>query len=76
MAPVIAALHRRNLPVKLIGTGQHHTWNMMGSFLESFGLHVDHQLMLEKRDLMGSFVEIVAGLGKLFSEHKPGLVLS
>lgn len=76
MAPVIAALHRRNLPVKLIGTGQHHTWNMMGSFLESFGLHVDHQLMLEKRDLMGSFVEIVGGLGKLFSEHKPGIVLS
>jgi len=76
MAPVIAALHRRNLPVKLVGTGQHHSWNMMGSFLESFGLHVDHQLMLEKRDLMGSFVEIVSGLGKLFSDHKPSLVLS
>ncbi|HSN30624.1 MAG TPA: UDP-N-acetylglucosamine 2-epimerase (non-hydrolyzing), partial [Kofleriaceae bacterium] len=75
-APVIAALHRRNLPVKLIGTGQHHSWNMMGSFLESFGLRVDHQLTLERRDLMGSFVEIVSGLGQLFTEHKPNMVLA
>jgi UDP-N-acetylglucosamine 2-epimerase (non-hydrolysing) len=76
MAPVIAALHRRNLPVKLVGTGQHYNWKMMGSFLESFGLKVDFQLTLENRDLMGSFVEIVAGLGKLFTDHKPSLVLS
>jgi UDP-N-acetylglucosamine 2-epimerase (non-hydrolysing) len=76
MAPVIAALHRRNIPVRLVGTGQHYNWKMMGSFLESFGLKVDHQLTLERRDLMGSFVEIVSGLGALFTEHKPSLVLA
>jgi UDP-N-acetylglucosamine 2-epimerase (non-hydrolysing) len=76
MAPVMAALHRRNIPVQLVATGQHYNWAMMGSFLESFGLRVDHQLSLEKRDLMGSFVEIVTGLGKLFLEHKPSLVLA
>jgi UDP-N-acetylglucosamine 2-epimerase (non-hydrolysing) len=76
MAPVIAALHRRNIPVQLVGTGQHYNWKMMGSFLESFGLRVDHQLTLENRDLMGSFVEIVSGLGKLFTDHKPALVLA
>jgi len=76
MAPVIAALHRRNIPVRIVGTGQHYNWKMMGSFLETFGLKVDHQLTLEHRDLMGSFVEIVSGLGALFMEHKPDLVLS
>ena len=76
MAPVIAALHRRNLPVKLVGTGQHYNWAMMGSFLESFGLRVDHQLTLEKRDLMGSFVEIVAGRGARVTQHKPARVLA
>ena len=76
MAPVIAALQRRNIPVQLVGTGQHYNWKMMGSFLESFGLRVDHQLTLEKRDLMGSFVEIVGGLGALFTAHKPALVLA
>lgn len=76
MAPVMAALQRRNIPVRLVGTGQHYNWKMMGSFLESFGLRVDHQLTLERRDLMGSFVEIVSGLGALFSEHKPSLVLA
>jgi UDP-N-acetylglucosamine 2-epimerase (non-hydrolysing) len=76
MAPVIAALHKRNIPVRIVGTGQHYNWKMMGSFLETFGLQVDHQLTLERRDLMGSFVEIVAGLGALFTEHKPSLVLS
>lgn len=76
MAPVIAALQRRNIPVQLVGTGQHYNWKMMGSFLESFGLRVEHQLSLEKRDLMGSFVEIVTGLGALFTQHKPALVLA
>jgi UDP-N-acetylglucosamine 2-epimerase (non-hydrolysing) len=76
MAPVIRALQRRNIPVRIVGTGQHYNWKMMGSFLETFGLEVDHQLTLEHRDLMGSFVEIVGGLGKLFSDHKPNLVLA
>ena len=62
--------------MQLVGTGQHYNWKMMGSFLESFGLRVDHQLSLEKRELMGSFVEIVTGLGALFTAHKPALVLA
>ena len=76
MAPVIAALHRRNIPVRIVGTGQHYNWKMMGSFLETVGLSVDHQLTLEHRDLMGSFVEIVSGLGTLFTREKPNLVLA
>jgi UDP-N-acetylglucosamine 2-epimerase (non-hydrolysing) len=76
MAPVITALRRRNIPVRIVGTGQHYNWKMMGSFLETFGLEVDFQLTLEHRDLMGSFVEIVGGLGKLFTDHKPSLVLA
>lgn len=76
MAPVIAALKKRRMPVEVVVTGQHYTWHMMGSFLESFGLSVDHQLELGNRDLMGSFVEILTGLGNLFQTNKPSLVLA
>jgi UDP-N-acetylglucosamine 2-epimerase (non-hydrolysing) len=76
MAPVVAALKRRQIPVRLVATGQHYNWQMMGAFLEHFRLEVDHQLQLDNRDLMGSFVEILGGLGALFSEHRPNLVLA
>jgi UDP-N-acetylglucosamine 2-epimerase (non-hydrolysing) len=76
MAPVIAALKRRGLRTEVVATGQHFTQNMMGSFLQSFHLHVDHQLDLHNRDLLGSFVEIVGGLGALFAKHQPALVLA
>ncbi|HUJ59794.1 MAG TPA: UDP-N-acetylglucosamine 2-epimerase (non-hydrolyzing) [Kofleriaceae bacterium] len=76
MAPVVAALKRRQIPVQVVATGQHYNWQMMGSFLESFRLEVDHQLELGNRDLMGSFVEILGRLGALFTEHKPSLVLA
>ncbi len=36
MAPVVHALKRRNVPVRVVVTGQHYTQGMMGSFLESF----------------------------------------
>ena len=76
MAPVIAALQRRKLPTKVIGTGQHFHWQMMGTFLESFNIKVDHQLELHDRDLFGSFAEILGHLGKLFRDDKPDLVLA
>ena len=31
MAPVVAALKRRHIPIRVIGTGQHYNWQMMGS---------------------------------------------
>jgi UDP-N-acetylglucosamine 2-epimerase (non-hydrolysing) len=76
MAPVVAALKRRQLAVRVVSTGQHFNWQMMGSFLEAFRLDVDFQLNLTNRDLMGSFVEILGGLGTLFTTHKPSLVLA
>ncbi len=76
MAPVVAALKRRGLPTRVVATGQHYTQSMMGSFLESFGLEVDHQLELQTRDLLGSFGEILGGLGQLFAHHEPSLVLA
>jgi len=76
MAPVVAALKKRQLPTRVVATGQHYNWQMMGSFLESFRLDVDYQLALHNRDLMGSFVEILSGLGTLFATHRPSLVLA
>ena len=76
MAPVVHALKRRNVPVRVVITGQHYTQDMMDSFLESFKLEVDHQLELHNRDLLGSFVEILGGLGQLFTKHQPALVLA
>jgi UDP-N-acetylglucosamine 2-epimerase (non-hydrolysing) len=76
MAPVVSALRRRRIPARLVVTGQHHTWAMMGAFLESFRLEVDYQLALDQRDLLGSLVEILGGLGALFAAHRPSLVLA
>ena len=76
MAPVVAALKRRGVPTEVVATGQHFTQNMMGSFLASFQLRVDHQLELDNRDLFGSFVEILGDLGALFAKHQPALVLA
>jgi len=76
MAPVVAALKRRGIPTRVVATGQHYTQSMMGSFLESFGLEVDHKLDLQTRDLLGSFGEILGGLGQLFARHQPSIVLA
>jgi UDP-N-acetylglucosamine 2-epimerase (non-hydrolysing) len=76
LAPVVAALQRRGVPVCVVGTGQHHNWQMMGAFIEQFGLRVDLQLVLERRDLLGSFVEIVSRLGAMFETHRPSMVLA
>ena len=76
MAPVVHALRRRGLEVALAATGQHHDWRMMGSFLECFSLEVDHWLELKQRDLMGSFTEILGGLGGLVTRLKPQMVLA
>ena len=76
MAPVVHALRRRGFEVQLVATGQHHDVRMMGSFLDTFGLALDHELGLERRDLMGSFVDILAGLGELCARLRPQLVLA
>jgi UDP-N-acetylglucosamine 2-epimerase (non-hydrolysing) len=76
MAPVVHALRRRGFEVQLVATGQHHDVRMMGTFLDTFGLTVDHVLTLDRRDLMGSFIDIVAGLGEVCSRLRPRLVLA
>ncbi len=76
MAPVIHALRRRGLEVAIVTTGQHHDVRMMGSFLETFGLEVDRALPLERRDLLGSFIDILAGLGGVFQELRPRLAIA
>ena len=76
MAPVVTALKARRIPFRLIATGQHDSWPMMGRFLESFHLVVDHQLGLSHRDMLGSFSEIVAKLGALLVSERPSLVLA
>jgi UDP-N-acetylglucosamine 2-epimerase (non-hydrolysing) len=76
MAPIIAALARRRIPHRVIATGQHKDWRMMGSFLAGFGVTVDDDLAVPTRDLLGSFVDITARLGALFAELKPRLVLA
>lgn len=76
MAPIIAALRRRAIPHRVIATGQHHDWRMMGAFLAGFELNIDHQLPSPSHDLLGSFVSITTGLGALFNKRKPRLVLA
>jgi len=76
MAPVIAALREQHLEVEVVATGQHFDHCMMGTFLEHFGLQVDHWLELTSRDQLGSFVSIVSGLGALIQRRRPGLVLA
>ncbi len=76
MAPVLKALKRRGIVTELVGTGQHHDWQMFGNFLSDFDLKLDHQLTLQSRDLLGSFVHILSGLGELFLQRKPKLVLA
>lgn len=76
MAPVVHALRKRGIETRVVVTGQHQSWKMMGAFLESFRLEVDLQLELDKRDLLGSLVEILGGLGALFVTHRPSLVLA
>ena len=58
LGPVVHALRRRHLPVRVAATGQHHDWKMMGCFLERCGIEVDHRLPPGSRDLLGSFLEI------------------
>lgn len=76
MAPVVHALRRRGLPVAVVATGQHHDVRMMGTFLDSFGLVVDHALTLVHRDLLGSFIDILGSLATVFRTVKPALVLA
>ncbi len=76
MAPVIRALHRRGIPTQVVGTGQHSDWKMLGTFLATFDIKLDHQLELPARDLLGSFVHILGSLGELFLKLKPKLVLA
>jgi UDP-N-acetylglucosamine 2-epimerase (non-hydrolysing) len=76
MAPVIAALRRRSASYRVIASGQHHEWRMMGAFLAGFDVAIDHQLPSPSHDLLGSFLSITTGLGVLFGEHKPRLVLA
>jgi UDP-N-acetylglucosamine 2-epimerase (non-hydrolysing) len=76
MAPVVHALRSRGIAVDVVSTGQHHDWPMMGSFLETFGLRADHELTVASHDLLGSFVSIVDGLGRLFLQAHPRLVLA
>ncbi len=76
MAPVIHALRRRGLTVRLVATGQHHDVRMMGSFLDTFELDVDHALTLARRDLFGSFIDILAALGPVFETTAPRLALA
>lgn len=76
MAPVVHALRRRRIPVQLVATGQHYDVRMMGSFLDTFGLTVDHELTLTHRDLLGSFIDILAALAPVFERVKPKLALA
>jgi UDP-N-acetylglucosamine 2-epimerase (non-hydrolysing) len=76
MAPVIHALRQRGLEVQLVATGQHHDVRMMGSFLDSFGLQVDHRLGLVHRDLLGSFVEILGALATVFAGSTADMALA
>jgi UDP-N-acetylglucosamine 2-epimerase (non-hydrolysing) len=76
MAPVVTALAKRGIGTSVVGTGQHTDWQMLGSFLASFGIGVDHQLKLKSRDLLGSFVSILNGLGDLIARLRPSLVLA
>lgn len=76
LAPVIRALRRRELAVRIVATGQHVDARMMGTFLDDYGLAIDHALTLSHRDLFGSFAEILDGLGRIVREVAPRLVLA
>jgi UDP-N-acetylglucosamine 2-epimerase (non-hydrolysing) len=76
MAPVVHALRERGIEVEIVATGQHHDFKMLGTFLETFALTLDHELALPSRDLLGSFTSIMTGLGQLIIDRKPAMVLA
>ncbi|HEY6034195.1 MAG TPA: UDP-N-acetylglucosamine 2-epimerase (non-hydrolyzing) [Kofleriaceae bacterium] len=76
MAPVIRELRRRQIPHRVITTGQHRDWRMMGAFLAGFELEVDHELPPAPHDLLESFLAITRGLGAVFAARRPKLVLA
>lgn len=76
MAPVVHALRRDGLAVEVVATGQHHDVRMMGSFLDTFGLEIDHPLTLDRRDLLGSFVDILSALAGVVGRVEPRLTLA
>jgi UDP-N-acetylglucosamine 2-epimerase (non-hydrolysing) len=76
LAPVVHALRRQRIAVEVVATGQHHDVRMMGTFLETFGLEVDHTLTLHRRDLYGSMLDILDGLGPIFKKVRPQLALA
>lgn len=76
MAPVIRELRRRQVAHRVITTGQHRDWSMMGTFLAGFELVVDHELPAASHDLLESFLAIARGLGELFAVIRPKLVLA
>src|SRR5258707_4707191 len=75
MAPVITALSRLGIATEVVGTGQHNDWKMLGTFLATFQIELHHRLELASRDLLGSFVKILSGLGELLERTRPKLVL-
>jgi len=76
MAPVVHALRRRGLSAEIAATGQHFDARMMGNFLEGCGLAIDHPMAVTHRDLFGSFVDILAGLGRIVHDEAPRRVLA
>src|SRR5436190_11846642 len=76
MAPVIPALRKRGIHVRLVVTGQHTDHAMMGSFLERFGLAADHRLDRRSGDLFDGLAGILLGLGEILRRHPAALVLA
>jgi UDP-N-acetylglucosamine 2-epimerase (non-hydrolysing) len=76
MAPVVHALRRAGLAVEVVATGQHHDVRMMGSFLDTFGLEIDHPLTLTHRDLLGSFIDILTALAPVMQATRPQMAIA
>ncbi|MDH7498396.1 MAG: UDP-N-acetylglucosamine 2-epimerase, partial [Syntrophomonadaceae bacterium] len=76
MAPVVQAL--RNVPqleVKVAVSAQHR--EMLDQVLQLFGIEPDYDLdiMRANQDLFGITARVLQGMGEVFRQERPGMVL-
>lgn len=73
---LVKEARNRNIPVRLIHTGQHYDYNMSEIFLREFGLAPDVYICKEKLGRAEFLAACFLGLMRDYEQNKPRLVIS
>ena len=77
LAPVILEAEKRNIPFKIIHTGQHYDKEMSEQFFETLNLRKpDFNLGIQAKETNDQLGDMVKKLGEKFSEIQPSIVLA